>query len=283
MTTRIDSASRLIPAPPERVYRAFATPGAMERWIPPRNMTGRMLHFDFRQGGSYRIRLTYDGPDQGSGKTAPDYDEVEARLTRIEPGASIEQEITFDSQDAAFSGVMRMTWIFQPEREATLVTVRAENVPAGISREEHEAGMNSSLENLEAFLEESRPGSIPSADAYAREPVRYPPLVVVNLAAEADAVTEEYRNQVLCQVNDSCLRLAVLTGDYPWHRHPRSDELFVVLEGRLEIELADNSTLTLAPLQSVVIPAGTVHRTRGVGRTVNLCFETIAAETAFVE
>ncbi len=46
--------------------------------------------------------------------------------------------------------------------------------------------------------------SIPSADAYASEPVRYPPLVVVDIATEATAVTDEYRNQVLSQVNTSC-------------------------------------------------------------------------------
>jgi mannose-6-phosphate isomerase-like protein (cupin superfamily) len=124
--------------------------------------------------------------------------------------------------------------------------------------------------------------SIPSAEAYANEPVRHPSLVVVDLAAEAAAVTDAYRNQVMSQVNASCLRLAVLDGDYPWHRHPHSDELFLVMEGRLEIDLADGRTLCVAPWQSVVIPAGTVHRTRGVGRTVNLCVEAVAAETEFV-
>ncbi|MGH8250178.1 MAG: hypothetical protein ACREVI_05700 [Steroidobacteraceae bacterium] len=76
--------------------------------------------------------------------------------------------------------------------------------------------------------------SIPS-EAYASEAVRYPPLVVVDRASEAAAVTGEYRNRVLSQVNTSCLRLAVLTGEYPWHQHSRSDELFLVVEGRLEI------------------------------------------------
>jgi mannose-6-phosphate isomerase-like protein (cupin superfamily) len=123
---------------------------------------------------------------------------------------------------------------------------------------------------------------IPSAEAYAGEPVRYPPLVVVDIATESAAVTDEYRNLVISRVNTSCLRLAVLTGEYPWHQHPQSDELFLVVEGRLEIELADGRTLGLGPWQSVVIPAGTVHRTRGVGRTVNLCFEAVAAETVFV-
>lgn len=125
--------------------------------------------------------------------------------------------------------------------------------------------------------------SIPSAEAYSSEPVRFPPLVVVDLASEAAAVNEAYRNQVISQVNGSCLRLAVLTGEFPWHQHPRSDELFLVMDGRFEIELDDGRTLRLGPWQSVVVPAGTVHRTRGVGRTVNLCFEAGAAETIFVE
>jgi len=124
---------------------------------------------------------------------------------------------------------------------------------------------------------------IPSAEAYASEPVRFPPLVVVDLAREAAAVTGPYRNQVISQVNTSCLRLGVITGDYPWHQHPHSDELFLVMDGTFEIELADGQTLRLGPWQSVVVPAGAVHRTRGVGRTVNLCFESMAAETVFVE
>jgi mannose-6-phosphate isomerase-like protein (cupin superfamily) len=125
--------------------------------------------------------------------------------------------------------------------------------------------------------------SIPSAEEYASEPVRFPPLVVADLAIEAAAVTDVYRNQVISRVNTSCLRLAILSGDYPWHQHPDSDELFLVMEGKFEIELADGRTLKLGPWQSVVVPAGTVHRTRGVGRTVNLSFETAAAETVFVE
>ena len=123
----------------------------------------------------------------------------------------------------------------------------------------------------------------PSAEAYANEPVRYPPLVVVDIEAEGKAVSDGYRNQVLSRVNGSCLRLAVLSGDYPWHQHPQSDELFLVVEGLLEIELVSGTTLQLKPWQCVVIPAGTIHRTRGMGRTVNLCFEDLAADTVFVD
>jgi len=120
-----------------------------------------------------------------------------------------------------------------------------------------------------------------TAEGYRAEPVRHAPLEVIDVSAEARAVTDAYRNLVLCQVNQHCLRLAVIEGQYPWHSHPASDELFLVLEGTLVIDLADHRELRLRPGQAVVVPAGTVHRTRGEGRTVNLCVENLAAATEF--
>jgi mannose-6-phosphate isomerase-like protein (cupin superfamily) len=122
-----------------------------------------------------------------------------------------------------------------------------------------------------------------SANAYMNEPVRYPALHVVDLGAEGAKVTASYRNMVINRINDSCLRLAVFDGEYRWHYHPKSDELFIVVEGCLAIDLQDGQELLLYPWQSVTIPAMTPHRTRAIGRTVNLCFEALAAETVFIE
>lgn len=122
-----------------------------------------------------------------------------------------------------------------------------------------------------------------TAAEYSSEPVKYPGLQVIDLPREASAVTEEYRNQVLNRVNDSCLRLSVFQGKYRWHVHPASDELFVVLEGTIIIELKDGSSIRIGPLQAATVPAGVVHRTIGVGRTVNLCFEKAQAETVFLD
>lgn len=124
---------------------------------------------------------------------------------------------------------------------------------------------------------------VPSAEAYRNEPVRYAPLEVVDIAAEQRAVSSDYRNMVLSRVNANCLRLAVFNGEYRWHQHPTSDEPFLVVEGLLEIDLAGGHKLALRPWQAVVVPAGTVHRTRAVGRTVNLTFEALAAETVFID
>lgn len=122
-----------------------------------------------------------------------------------------------------------------------------------------------------------------SADAYMNEPVQYPTLHVVDLKEEGAKVADPYRNMVINRVNGSCLRLAVFDGEYRWHYHPKSDELFIVVEGCLAIDLVGGRELFLHPWQSVTIPAMTVHRTRAIGRTVNLCFEELAAETVFVE
>lgn len=123
----------------------------------------------------------------------------------------------------------------------------------------------------------------PSAEEYSAETARHPALTVVDIRAEQAAVTEAYRNQVLVDVNADCLRLAVFEGEYRWHHHPESDELFLVVAGTLQIDLADGRSLELTEWQSVVIPAGTVHRTRAIGRTVNLTYEKIGAQTVFVE
>ena len=103
----------------------------------------------------------------------------------------------------------------------------------------------------------------PTAQEYASETARYPAMTVVDLRAEQAAVTDPYKNQVLLDMNKDCLRLAVFEGDYRWHHHPDSDELFLVVVGKLQIDYEDGRRTTLTEWQSLVVPAGTVHRTRG--------------------
>jgi mannose-6-phosphate isomerase-like protein (cupin superfamily) len=118
---------------------------------------------------------------------------------------------------------------------------------------------------------------------YVNEPVKFAALEVVDLAQEGAAVTESYRNMVISQVNDSCLRLSVFEEAYRWHSHPTSDELFVVMSGCLAIDLEGGREIRLQPWQCVTIPAGVRHRTRALGRTTNLCFEKLRAETVFFD
>lgn len=123
----------------------------------------------------------------------------------------------------------------------------------------------------------------PSADEYAAQQARHPALTVFDIRADQMAIRESYRNEVLSNVNDGCARLSVLQDEYPWHLHADSDELFLVVAGKLQIDVDGHGTVELAEWQCMVVPAGTVHRTRAVGRTVTVTFEKQGAETRFVE
>ena len=123
----------------------------------------------------------------------------------------------------------------------------------------------------------------PSSDEYSAERARYPAMTVVDIRAEHAGITDAYRNQVLFDINKECMRLAVFEGEYRWHHHPDSDELFLVVAGELQIEFENAPRVTLTEWQGMVIPAGTVHRTRAMGRTVNLTYERQGARTVFVQ
>lgn len=153
MSKRIDTASRLIKAAPSGAYAAFASSAALEAWLPPRGMAGKVVAFDFREGGLYRMRLTYNQPGHTPGKTSEYSDEVEVRFVRLVPNECIEQAATFNTENTEFAGEMRITWTFEEDNKGTRVTVSCENVPEGISPEDHEAGLSSSLGNLAAFVE----------------------------------------------------------------------------------------------------------------------------------
>ncbi len=102
--------------------------------------------------------------------------------------------------------------------------------------------------------------------------VLYPPLQLIDEKALSDACPHKWFNQTLCEVNGSVVRMAVVEGEYHWHKHDADDEFFYVLEGRLFVELEDQ-TFALAPRQGVVVPSGVMHRTRAAQRTVLLMVE----------
>ena len=103
--------------------------------------------------------------------------------------------------------------------------------------------------------------------------VRFGPLEVVEVQQLADACTDAWYNQTLCEVHDSVLRLGVMEGEYHWHQHDTEDEFFYVVEGRFIIDLEDRS-VELEPGQGFVVPKGVRHRPRAPERSVVLMVET---------
>src|SRR5512133_1478055 len=151
---RTDSASRVIAASPERVWAALVDPGALLAWLPPGGMIGRFERFDARPGGSYRMVLTYPDASGAPGKATTDSDIVEARFVDIVPRERVVQAVDFVSDDPAYAGTMTMTWKVTAVDAGTRVDIVAEDVPDGISAEDHAAGLASSLTKLATYLEQ---------------------------------------------------------------------------------------------------------------------------------
>ncbi len=147
---RTDVASRTVAASPERVFQAFVDQEALLQWLPPAGSTGELEHFDLRAGGSYRLRLRFESP---IGKTTEDSDLVEVRIVEVVPGERLVQAADFDSDDPAFAGTMLMTWKVTPAPEGARVEIVAEDVPDGITAQDHADGLASSLDNLATYLE----------------------------------------------------------------------------------------------------------------------------------
>jgi mannose-6-phosphate isomerase-like protein (cupin superfamily) len=95
---------------------------------------------------------------------------------------------------------------------------------------------------------------------------------VVDEKALADACVHKWYNQTLCKVNESVGRLGVVEGEYHWHKHDEDDEFFYVVDGKLLIDLEDQ-TVELTPGKGFVVPKGVLHRTRALEKTVMLMVE----------
>jgi uncharacterized protein YndB with AHSA1/START domain len=144
----------VITAPPDRVWAALVDREALMAWLPPAGMTGRFERFDARPGGSYRLVLTYSDASGAPGKATVDSDVVEARFVDIVPGVQVVQAVDFVSDDLAYAGTMTMTWKVTAVEAGTRVDIVAEDVPDGISAEDHATGLASSLTNLAAYVEQ---------------------------------------------------------------------------------------------------------------------------------
>ena len=156
---RTDRASRVVAAPPERVYAAFVDPVALTAWLAPQGMAAWFERFDPRPGGSYRLVLTYADSSGAPGKAGSDTDIVEARFVEVVPNDRIVQAVDFVSSDPAFAGTMTMTWAVAAVDGGTCVDITADDVPDGIAAEDHEAGLASSLANLANYVEGRRASS----------------------------------------------------------------------------------------------------------------------------
>ena len=116
---------------------------------------------------------------------------------------------------------------------------------------------------------------VTSSDSYSYAThlnVMFPHLQKIDVPGLVRAVTDQWYNQTLCQVNGSVVRLGVMQGEYHWHKHEEDDEFFFCLDGRFLVDLEDR-TVVLEPRQGFVVPKGVLHRTRAPEKCVILMVE----------
>ena len=81
----------------------------------------------------------------------------------------------------------------------------------------------------------------------------------IDVAAELQQVDKHWTPRVVGQVNDQYIKVAKLLGELLWHAHEKEDEMFLVVSGRLRIQLEGDEEVVLDPGQFYVVPRGVRH------------------------
>jgi mannose-6-phosphate isomerase-like protein (cupin superfamily) len=94
----------------------------------------------------------------------------------------------------------------------------------------------------------------------------------IRLVDKLSKFSDHWAPKVIAEMNDYQLKLVKFAGEFVWHDHKDTDEVFLVLAGRMEIEFRDGS-VNLAAGDMFVVPKGLEHRTRGIGECQALLIE----------
>ena len=82
---------------------------------------------------------------------------------------------------------------------------------------------------------------------------------VINIADKFRRIEEQHKYKRIARMNDYDFKLVRMQREFIWHKHPETDEVFMVIDGRLQIHLRDR-VLNLAKGEMVVIPKGVEHK-----------------------
>jgi uncharacterized protein YndB with AHSA1/START domain len=143
--------SRHVNAPRSRVYNALIDPDAIVKWKVPSGMTCHVHEFEGREGGTFRISLSYD--TAGIGRTTARTDTYHGRFIKLVPNELLVEVDEFETADPAMRGEMTITITLSDADGGTDVLGVHEGLPPGVSAADNEAGWRSALERLAALAE----------------------------------------------------------------------------------------------------------------------------------
>jgi uncharacterized protein YndB with AHSA1/START domain len=144
--------TRHLRAPRARVYRAFIDAKAVETWMVPTGMTSHVHAFEGREGGVFRISLTYDAPT-GAGKTTAHTDTYHGRFVTLVPNERIVEVVEFETADPGMQGEMTITITLRDADGGTELVAAHDGLPPGLSTADNETGWRMSLDKLAAQVE----------------------------------------------------------------------------------------------------------------------------------
>ena len=153
MATTATRLRQRVNAPRAAVYRALLNARAVATWMVPQGMTSQVHVFDGREGGAFRISLTYDTPS-GTGKTTPHTDTYHGHFVTLVPDERVVQVMEFETADPALRGEMTVTFTLTDADGGTEVLAVHDHVPPGVAPEDNETGWRMALEKL-ARLDET--------------------------------------------------------------------------------------------------------------------------------
>jgi uncharacterized protein YndB with AHSA1/START domain len=141
-----------INAPRAAVYRALLDAEAVAKWKVPDGMSCHVHTFDAREGGSFRISLTYDVPT-GTGKTTAHTDIYHGRFVKLVPNEQVVEVDEFETEDPALHGEMTITITLADSEDGTDLIAMHDGLPIGVSTADNETGWQIALAKLAALLE----------------------------------------------------------------------------------------------------------------------------------
>jgi uncharacterized protein YndB with AHSA1/START domain len=156
-STRI---SQHVNAPRAVVYRALLDASAVAKWKVPDGMTSHVHEFDAREGGSFRISLTYDAPTR-IGKTTTHTDTYHGHFEKLVPNEQIVEVVEFETTDPVLRGKMTDTITLTDADGGTDILAVHDGLPPGVSLADNEIGWRMALAKLAALVEAGPNNSLP--------------------------------------------------------------------------------------------------------------------------
>ena len=143
---------QVVRAPRSAVYRALLDANLVAEWMVPAGMTSHVHAFEPREGGFFRISLTYDEPT-GTGKTGAHTDTYHGRFVKLVPDEQVVEVVEFEAADPGLQGEMTITITLLDRDGATEIVAVHDRLPPGLRPADNEVGWRSSLGKLARMLE----------------------------------------------------------------------------------------------------------------------------------